>query len=78
MRDLLMEKLPSDVDFATTATPQQMQSMFEAEHIRMFNTRGEKLGTVTCRINDKVSLLSKIFQIFQNFSYHLNETLQKE
>lgn len=54
VRDLLMGKRPSDLDFATTATPQQMQVMFEAEQIRMINNKGEKHGTVTCRINDKV------------------------
>lgn len=54
VRDLLMGKRPSDLDFATTATPQQMQAMFESEEIRMINNKGEKHGTVTCRINDKV------------------------
>src|SRR6218665_4006803 len=56
VRDLLMGKRPSDLDFATTATPQQMQAMFESEQIRMINNKGEKHGTVTCRINDKVWL----------------------
>lgn len=44
---------PTDVDFATTATPEQMKAMFEAEEIRMLNTKGEKHGTITVRINDK-------------------------
>ena len=56
VRDLLSEKVPSDLDFATTATPDQMKNMFEAENIRMINKRGEQHGTVTCRINDKVAL----------------------
>jgi len=56
VRDLLSEKLTSDLDFATTATPDQMKNMFEAENIRMINKRGEQHGTVTCRINDKVAL----------------------
>jgi len=55
VRDLLSEKIPSDLDFATTATPDQMKNMFEAESIRMINRRGEQHGTVTCRINDKVA-----------------------
>ena len=29
VRDLLMDKVPADVDFATTATPDQMKDMFE-------------------------------------------------
>jgi len=56
VRDLLSEKVPSDLDFATTATPEQMKNMFEAEDIRMINKKGEQHGTVTCRINDKVAL----------------------
>jgi len=53
VRDLLMDKTPSDVDFATTATPDQMKTMFESENIRMINNQGEKHGTITARINDK-------------------------
>lgn len=53
VRDLLMEIQPKDLDFATTATPQQMKDMFNNENIRMINTKGEKHGTITARINDK-------------------------
>ncbi|GLV42236.1 uncharacterized protein CBL_03822 [Carabus blaptoides fortunei] len=53
MRDLLLNQIPKDVDFATTATPDQMKDMFNAESVRMINTRGEKHGTITARINDK-------------------------
>lgn len=53
VRDLLMDKKPTDLDFATTATPSQMKEMFEAESIRMINMNGEKHGTITPRINDK-------------------------
>lgn len=53
VRDLLMHKQPQDLDFATTATPTQMREMFENEGIRMINTKGEKHGTITARINDK-------------------------
>jgi tRNA nucleotidyltransferase/poly(A) polymerase len=44
---------PHDLDFATTATPDQMKQMFEKEEIRMINAKGEKHGTITARINDK-------------------------
>ena len=53
VRDLLMDKTPSDFDFATTATPEQMKTMFDTENIRMINNQGEKHGTITARINDK-------------------------
>lgn len=53
VRDILMEKVPHDVDFGTTATPEQMKDMFNKEEIRMLNTKGEKHGTITARINDK-------------------------
>jgi len=53
VRDLLMKIQPKDLDFATTATPDQMKEMFTTERIRMINTKGEKHGTVTARINDK-------------------------
>lgn len=53
VRDLLMGKRPTDLDFATTATPIQMKQMFESENIRMINMNGEKHGTITPRINDK-------------------------
>lgn len=44
---------PKDLDFATTATPDQMKSMFDEKKVRMINTKGEKHGTITPRINDK-------------------------
>lgn len=53
VRDLLMGKIPNDIDFATTATPAQMKLMFEKEEIRMISAKGEKHGTITARINDK-------------------------
>lgn len=53
VRDILMNKHPKDIDFATNATPDQMKEMFEKEEIRMLNVKGEKHGTVTARINDK-------------------------
>ena len=54
VRDILMGKKLHDVDFATTATPEQMKEMFELAGIRMINMKGEGHGTITARINDKV------------------------
>ncbi|XP_033102896.1 CCA tRNA nucleotidyltransferase 1, mitochondrial-like [Anneissia japonica] len=53
VRDLLKRKVPNDIDFATTATPSEMQKMFSTENIRMINTKGEKHGTITARIKDQ-------------------------
>jgi tRNA nucleotidyltransferase (CCA-adding enzyme) len=53
VRDLLINKRPADLDFATNATPQQMKEMFRKENIRMINENGEKHGTITVRINNK-------------------------
>ncbi|XP_043272776.1 CCA tRNA nucleotidyltransferase 1, mitochondrial [Venturia canescens] len=53
VRDILMGLVPKDLDFATTATPEEMKAMFTKEEIRMINDRGEKHGTITARINDK-------------------------
>lgn len=53
VRDILMRIPPKDIDFATTATPDQMKAMFEKEEVRMINANGEKHGTITPRINDK-------------------------
>ncbi|XP_076096550.1 CCA tRNA nucleotidyltransferase 1, mitochondrial-like [Mytilus galloprovincialis] len=53
VRDLVLDMVPHDIDFATTATPTQMKEMFNIEKIRMINDSGEKHGTITARINDK-------------------------
>ncbi|KAF8796536.1 CCA tRNA nucleotidyltransferase 1 like protein [Argiope bruennichi] len=53
VRDLLMDKQPEDIDFATTATPDEMKKIFQAEGIRMLHRKGEAHGTVTIRLNDK-------------------------
>uniref|UniRef100_A0A915JU58 Poly A polymerase head domain-containing protein n=1 Tax=Romanomermis culicivorax TaxID=13658 RepID=A0A915JU58_ROMCU len=55
VRDILLGQVPHDIDFATTATPTQMINLFNKEGIRMLNKRGEKHGTITCRINEKVN-----------------------
>ncbi|KAK1796341.1 hypothetical protein P4O66_009410 [Electrophorus voltai] len=51
VRDLLSGKRPEDVDFATTATPEEMKHMFSAAGIRMINNKGEKHGTITARLH---------------------------
>lgn len=53
VRDLVMGKKPTDLDFATVATPAEMKKMFDAENIRMINMNGEKHGTITARINNQ-------------------------
>ncbi|KAG8436082.1 hypothetical protein GDO86_007257 [Hymenochirus boettgeri] len=53
VRDLLVGKQPHDVDFATTATPDQMKEMFIKAGVRLINNKGEKHGTVTARINEQ-------------------------
>lgn len=52
VRDLLSGKQPEDVDFATTATPEEMKRMFQNAGIRMINNKGEKHGTITARVRD--------------------------
>lgn len=53
VRDILMDIQPTDLDFATDATPKQMIDMFTQEEVRMINESGEKHGTITARINNK-------------------------
>eukprot|EP00066_Takifugu_rubripes_P023431 XP_011612697.1 PREDICTED: CCA tRNA nucleotidyltransferase 1, mitochondrial [Takifugu rubripes] len=53
VRDLLSGKRPEDVDFATTATPEEMKRMFQSAGIRMINNKGEKHGTITARLHDE-------------------------
>ncbi|XP_056316342.1 CCA tRNA nucleotidyltransferase 1, mitochondrial [Danio aesculapii] len=53
VRDLLSGKRPEDVDFATTATPEEMKSMFQTAGVRMINNKGEKHGTITARLHEE-------------------------
>lgn len=53
VRDLLSGKRPEDVDFATTATPDEMKRMFQTAGIRMINNKGEKHGTITARLHNE-------------------------
>lgn len=45
--------MPQDLDFATTATPDEMKTMFTEEGVRMINHGGEKHGTVTVRLEEE-------------------------
>ncbi|XP_018427144.1 PREDICTED: CCA tRNA nucleotidyltransferase 1, mitochondrial isoform X2 [Nanorana parkeri] len=53
VRDLLLGNQPHDIDFATTATPEQMKDLFLKAGIRMINNKGEQHGTVTARISNQ-------------------------
>jgi tRNA nucleotidyltransferase (CCA-adding enzyme) len=53
VRDILLGINPHDVDFATTATPEQVKQMLTEANIRMINMNGERHGTITARIDDK-------------------------
>ncbi|KAG8516844.1 CCA tRNA nucleotidyltransferase 1, mitochondrial, partial [Galemys pyrenaicus] len=53
VRDLLNGVKPQDVDFATTATPEQMKALFQAAGVRMINNKGEKHGTITARLHEE-------------------------
>uniref|UniRef100_A0A8C9FYV0 Poly A polymerase head domain-containing protein n=1 Tax=Pavo cristatus TaxID=9049 RepID=A0A8C9FYV0_PAVCR len=50
VRDLLSGMTPQDVDFATTATPEEMKDMFTSAGVRLINNKGEKHGTITARV----------------------------
>lgn len=51
VRDILLGKTPTDLDFATTATPDEMVEMLEKENIRLVNKGGLKHGTVTPHVD---------------------------
>ncbi|XP_054990748.1 CCA tRNA nucleotidyltransferase 1, mitochondrial [Sorex araneus] len=53
VRDLLSGRAPQDVDFATTATPEQMKALFQAAGVRLINNKGEKHGTITARLYEE-------------------------
>lgn len=46
---MLQNTYPTDLDFATVATPEQMKTMFAENNIRLINLNGEKHGTITPR-----------------------------
>jgi hypothetical protein len=79
VRDLLMDKMPHDVDLATNALPTQMLEMFKKENIRVLNSNGLKHGTVPVRINDKVSafILLVMFPYSDYFFYYTRYFLNK-
>ncbi|XP_025208224.1 CCA tRNA nucleotidyltransferase 1, mitochondrial [Melanaphis sacchari] len=51
VRDILLGKAPTDLDFATTATPDEMLQMMAKENIRVVNKGGFKHGTVTPHVD---------------------------
>lgn len=51
VRDILMGKTPTDLDFATTATPDEMVEMLGKENIRLVNKGGLKHGTITPHVD---------------------------
>lgn len=54
VRDILSGKKPKDLDFATTATPDQMEAMYNANNVRIIaGESGKKHGTITCRIDEE-------------------------
>ena len=53
VRDLLQGKQPKDLDFATTALPEQMLDLCSQHDWRTINTNGLSHGTVTIRLDDE-------------------------
>lgn len=51
VRDIILGKTPTDLDFATTATPNEMVEILEKENIRLVNKGGLKHGTVTPHVD---------------------------
>jgi len=60
-RDIIQGILPHDIDFATTTSPEKMVEIFTSAEVRMleYGSRAIEHGTVTVRINDKVSMRFK-------------------
>ncbi|RLC34551.1 MAG: polynucleotide adenylyltransferase [Candidatus Nealsonbacteria bacterium] len=51
VRDAMLGKTPSDIDFATDARPEEMKEIFENAGCKVYPT-GEKYGTVTVTCDD--------------------------
>lgn len=51
VRDILSGITPTDLDFATTATPGEMVEMLTKENIKLVNKGGLKHGTVTSHVD---------------------------
>lgn len=51
VRDILLGNTPTDLDFATTATPEEMVEMMNKENIKLVNKGGLKHGTVTSHVD---------------------------
>ena len=52
VRDLLQGKEPKDIDFATTALPEEMLTLCSQNNWRTINVNGLSHGTVTIRLDD--------------------------
>ncbi|XP_029287926.1 CCA tRNA nucleotidyltransferase 1, mitochondrial [Cottoperca gobio] len=70
VRDLLSGKRPEDVDFATTATPEEMKDMFQKAGIRMINNKGEQHGTITARLHNESFEVTTLRVDFQTDGRH--------
>lgn len=66
-----MNKFPSDIDLATDALPNQMIEMFKKEKIRVLNLKGLKHGTVPIRINDKVTIFLRLYNLERSLLIYL-------
>ena len=53
VRDLLQGKQPKDIDFATTALPEEMLDLCSEHKWRTINTNGLSHGTVTIRLDEE-------------------------
>lgn len=72
VRDLLSGKRPEDVDFATTATPEEMKHMFQKAGIRMINNKGEKHGTITARVREESCLSRQDGAVYCSYFFKLS------
>lgn len=70
VRDLLSGKRPEDVDFATTATPEEMKDMFQSAGIRMINNKGEMHGTITARVRGHLDRFLACKILILNFEFY--------
>lgn len=70
VRDLLSGKRPEDVDFATTATPEEMKDMFQSAGIRMINNKGEMHGTITARVRGHFNRFLARKILISNFEFY--------
>lgn len=63
---MLINKRPSDLDFATTATPSQMIEMFHVESMRTSSTVGISHGTVVVQMSNQEKVQVTTLRIDEN------------